>query len=643
MIRQSLPNSLLKTPLLQLLIWGNDYTLRWCLGWNSVPTLSVLCYEGVVLPFSYSQNLIKSVHEILSQSIRFSKIAPPQKTSKNEFPKAHPLQFLFQRYLQTRPWKNVVMRETRMVSKRILSRKKWMGFIKKRKLLMIRFRWLMQSWGATFPMSVLFKRMFFRRISFKHLRFSGQSKWISSTRKSRLKTLIEFFRETPLQIAHRRNRGMRDLKQIFLSSFRISSVRNRRKRESSRNFRLDSSAHLFFARKRFPPSSQPSRFQKQLKRLKRLRLRKLRITLQKRKNPQIGVRLKVGKLHAIVLPKPKGVSFAWKNGNSIRFRQMLLFRLHATWSKFVLTPASFGLYRKLRAFAVAPSKARSLCQKFSFSSIETNVKRVLRLSKFLHTKMTKNLRKRKIFAPLRKLHHLRLALSGPFPRFPSSPNPRGQTKPHGGTFPIALFRIQRVRFKPGYSRIWRKERTNLRQLWQLKLTYQRSLTRYLTHFKPLSTRVTSIFLIMRLEFILRGSSFFTNTRLIFSVIEAGWVFVNGIVNLNRQYVLYVGDVLQLPVSIRYYSDYVLILNRQNLFSVRNRIHRNKFHARHGKKFNFRRSFVMYHDAFNFLEVDFLSMSCFVLFGPRTSLNRALPIRYDNQLEIANMYNWKYIT
>jgi hypothetical protein len=43
-------------------------------------------------------------------------------------------------------------------------------------------------------------------------------------------------------------------------------------------------------------------------------------------------------------------------------------------------------------------------------------------------------------------------------------------------------KIPRIRFKPGYQRLWRQARTALKELLKLKFTYQQQLTKYLTRF-----------------------------------------------------------------------------------------------------------------------------------------------------------------
>lgn len=50
------------------------------------------------------------------------------------------------------------------------------------------------------------------------------------------------------------------------------------------------------------------------------------------------------------------------------------------------------------------------------------------------------------------------------------------------TFTIGEVRISRIKFKPGYQRIWRRVRTALKDSLRLRFIYQKQLTRYLTRF-----------------------------------------------------------------------------------------------------------------------------------------------------------------
>lgn len=55
------------------------------------------------------------------------------------------------------------------------------------------------------------------------------------------------------------------------------------------------------------------------------------------------------------------------------------------------------------------------------------------------------------------------------------------------TFGNADIRIPRVRFKPGYQRIWRTARTALKDSLGLKFTFQKKLTSFLTRFHKRAT------------------------------------------------------------------------------------------------------------------------------------------------------------
>jgi hypothetical protein len=70
------------------------------------------------------------------------------------------------------------------------------------------------------------------------------------------------------------------------------------------------------------------------------------------------------------------------------------------------------------------------------------------------------------------------------------------------------FSITRVRFRPGYSRIWRNARTNLKHIYHLSFKYQRPLTRYLGRLRRTSITLQTPFLQMRIDTVLAMTHFF---------------------------------------------------------------------------------------------------------------------------------------
>lgn len=135
--------------------------------------------------------------------------------------------------------------------------------------------------------------------------------------------------------------------------------------------------------------------------------------------------------------------------------------------------------------------------------------------------------------------------------------PFSRTALRGSNFRVKptrfLFRMNRVRFKPGYSRIWRLARASLKLLLGLSFRYQKKLTKYVMRFY----RFHRLALLQAYE--LRASTTLlyaaltpesTKVRMFF---EAGLVYVNGLRCTNADMILRTNDTLQVVITYKYYT------------------------------------------------------------------------------------------
>lgn len=108
--------------------------------------------------------------------------------------------------------------------------------------------------------------------------------------------------------------------------------------------------------------------------------------------------------------------------------------------------------------------------------------------------------------------------------------------------------LPRVRFKPGYQRLWRHSRRTLAESLRVRYIYQQQFTKYIGsfgrklnnyHFSRDEYFVSTIALHSRLI-----SDY--NTLVLLS--NSSCVFVNGHTHTNLNHVLFAGDVIQLLVS-----------------------------------------------------------------------------------------------
>jgi hypothetical protein len=120
--------------------------------------------------------------------------------------------------------------------------------------------------------------------------------------------------------------------------------------------------------------------------------------------------------------------------------------------------------------------------------------------------------------------------------------------------------IKRIKFKPGYSRLWRLSRVALKFLLSLKFQYQQKLTKYLSRF----LRLNKFMLVKYNEFKLLN--LLTTTLLLpdrensLLLITNRLVFLNSYLVTNEKVYLFVNDFLQLIVSLKYYILFKWIKN-----------------------------------------------------------------------------------
>lgn len=213
-------------------------------------------------------------------------------------------------------------------------------------------------------------------------------------------------------------------------------------------------------------------------------------------------------------------------------------------------------------------------------------------------------------------------------------------------------RIRRIRFKPGYPRIWREARASLNQVLNLRFRYQHRLTVHLGRFAQISSSVHRKILDLKVNNLLIRSRFVFDLFTANNLVSSHLVFVNGLTVSNPNLLLFVGDVVQLIVHVKFYIVYRWLLNWY-FFKVqrKSRLARSKFkkvsHAQ-TKQRSFKlpdwllRMRNADKDIPKFVEVDFFTLSSFILYTPFCKGDLEVSDLLDSRIEIFNMYNWKYI-
>ena len=216
-------------------------------------------------------------------------------------------------------------------------------------------------------------------------------------------------------------------------------------------------------------------------------------------------------------------------------------------------------------------------------------------------------------------------------------------------------RIRRIKFKPGYSRIWRKARTSLQTLMFLKFRYQHRLTRYLHRFYRiiLWSDVHRSASAISLHTLLVRSRFTCDTSWGLELLSNDFVYLNGFLVNNPRVGLFKGDLLQLLVHIKFYIVYKWQKNLTIIKKARlKKFAKIKFKpktTRMGADRNYTYPNwiltlkFLESDVPSYAEVDYFTLSLFIVYNPFL-LNHYY--NYDEDFvvpKVIRSYNWKYVT
>lgn len=220
----------------------------------------------------------------------------------------------------------------------------------------------------------------------------------------------------------------------------------------------------------------------------------------------------------------------------------------------------------------------------------------------------------------------------------------------------AEVRIPRVRFKPGYQRIWRQVRSALKVALNVKFQYQQQLTKYLTKFYHLSNQYLLSYSESTLDKIIIYSQLLPDmsTTELFST--QGFIYLNGTVTLTTNTILIKNDFVQLVVSLWYYMINRWFLNWTNqrvrkfkrLVYRKNKplqykIMKNKKQQSYYTPNWIDQSRYDNADIKPYLEVDFFTLSTFVLTDTYIQHYHSINDMPDLRNSTYMLYNWKYIT
>jgi len=218
--------------------------------------------------------------------------------------------------------------------------------------------------------------------------------------------------------------------------------------------------------------------------------------------------------------------------------------------------------------------------------------------------------------------------------------------------PYEEIHIKRIRFKPGYSRIWRRAREALNYSLQYHFRYQHRLTRVLAKLRWARSAVSFYFRELVLIRLVQNSRFVYDRHSSRLLILEGLVYLNGCLTLNPDVRIFVGDLVQIVISFNYYIIYRWLTNWYSQHTlkltkyVQYRTNKSRYDLSKQKSSTYPdwlfRSIGRHYDIPKYLEVDFFTLSSFMIYDPIQSLDQSFITLLENRERIYDMYNWKFI-
>lgn len=217
-------------------------------------------------------------------------------------------------------------------------------------------------------------------------------------------------------------------------------------------------------------------------------------------------------------------------------------------------------------------------------------------------------------------------------------------------------KIPRVRFKPGYQRIWRQVRSALKTALNVKFQYQKQLTKYLVKFYHLSNQYLLSYSESTLDKVILYSHLLPDMSTIQLFQKESFIYLNGIATLSTTNIVIKNDVIQLVVSLWYYiinkwftnwtqlriKKFKRLVYRKNK-PLQYRVMKNKKQTSYYTPNWITQTRYDNNDIKPYLEVDFFTLSSIILTDTYTQHYHKSDDLPDLRNSTYLLYNWKYIT
>lgn len=212
----------------------------------------------------------------------------------------------------------------------------------------------------------------------------------------------------------------------------------------------------------------------------------------------------------------------------------------------------------------------------------------------------------------------------------------------------------RIKFKPGYSTIWRRVRASFKNVFFLKFKYQHRLTNYILD-RDHEVRSANINQLTRetvISTLLIRSKFATDSFWSQELLSNQFVFMNGFLVTNSTTKIIKGDFVQLLIHIKYYmvmkwQKNLTIIKKSRVTKFAQRKFKIKT-ARLGADRNYRYPNWLFTlrflntDVPSYVELDFFTLSILVISNPFLTNQYNI---YKSEIflpTVLRSYNWKYI-
>ena len=216
-------------------------------------------------------------------------------------------------------------------------------------------------------------------------------------------------------------------------------------------------------------------------------------------------------------------------------------------------------------------------------------------------------------------------------------------------------RIPRVRFKPGYQRLWRNFRLAFAESINFKYIYQQQLTRHLMRFYRKLNQTYFSFKEMSIKNIIIYSKLLPDSTTFDTFFNNELIFLNGRALKNKLLHVYSNDFIQLEISNWYYifsrwlSSFILKRNmrlkslvfRKSLAGRYKVMKQVKQHSNYTPNWIFTTQYD-FADIKPFIEVDFFTLSMFMLYDYNSLLYYSPGDIRVTRYNLLRLYNWKYI-